>query len=116
MTGQEILRVGLSLPCMVPVRPGTPDATGQVGTERTETCRVDAWWVVGRAMMCSHHLREVLGGERFDEIVSGLESGHVVTLHPRETLPWGEQHRYGPGHLPEWHPLASIENVSEEVR
>lgn len=97
-----IMRVPISLPCMVPVLPGTCD-TGAPIEQRTETCNVDAWWMLGRAMICTLHLRELLGSGRVDELV---ERGGW-RLSERELLAWAAMHRYpqDPALLPEWHPV-----------
>lgn len=97
MGGQQvaILRVPVSLPCPVPVLPGTPD-TMRDGEpipleERTERCAVDAFWMVGAQVLCDVHLAvfcEVAGID-FDDLV---EEGGGRT--ERMDRPWHERHRY----------------------
>lgn len=83
-----IMRVPISLPCTVPVLPGTPTAEAPAAL-RTERCAVDAWWVIGRAPICTLHLFQVIGEEK----VRGLFP--EFTPCPTELLTWGEMHRYG---------------------
>jgi hypothetical protein len=82
----EVMRIPISLPCQVPVLPGTPDTTADI-TNRTERCAVDGFWMVGVAIICDLHLRDLLGDSY--ETTCG-----DVALSPRETLPWAEMHRY----------------------
>lgn len=86
----DIGRVGLSLPCCVPVLPGTPDVDAPL-EQRTEKCHVDAWWIIGAAPTCDVHLREVAKVADFDfeELVE--EAGG---LNETEEKPWSERHRY----------------------
>lgn len=105
--GEEIMfaRVGLSLPCMVPVLPGTPDTDPPI-EERTETCNVDAWWIMGRASTCHYHLVQLFGDERVAEMVEDLGwPGEIPNKTERQ--PWEQQRRYEQNRavLPEWHPL-----------
>jgi hypothetical protein len=96
MTGIEIGRVSLSLPCDVPVLPGTGDTEAPI-EQRTERCCTDAWWMIGRAMICHEHLVFVLGQAEVDEAIAELlEAGYPATEIPnaRERLPWAERHRY----------------------
>jgi hypothetical protein len=82
-------RVPISLPCQVPVVPGTGDCTAPIA-ERTERCAVDAWWMVGKAMMCTLHLRYAMPG-----VVDEFEALDEWTgFNPREELPWEQMHRY----------------------
>jgi hypothetical protein len=102
-----IMRVSLSLPCTVPVVPGTPDADAPI-EERTETCNVDAWWIIGIAHICHRHLREVVGIESMGELIAQLITDDWLATVPseQERLPWSEQHRYEqrPDLLWEGHP------------
>jgi len=86
----DIARVGLSLPCEVPVLPGTPDVDAPL-EKRTEKCHVDAWWIVGLVPTCDVHLRVVaeVAEFDFDELVE--EAGG---LNSTEQKPWPERHRY----------------------
>lgn len=98
--GFDIIRVNISLPCTIPVLPGTPDTDAPI-EQRTEVCAVDAFWVVGLAHICDHHLAQALG-EDFAEVTAG----HEATYHG---MPWAERHRYDQEStrrgLPERHPL-----------
>jgi hypothetical protein len=89
-TQVNIARVGLSLPCCVPVLPGTSDTDAPL-EERTEKCHVDAFWIIGRAPTCDIHLRTVCRAAEwgFDELVE--EAGGPW---PRESVPWADRHRY----------------------
>jgi hypothetical protein len=76
-----IMRVPISLPCEVLLEPmldPPPEA---------ERCATDAWWMIGRAMICTEHLRGVLGDD-WDEIVGD------IPLNPSELLPFDQRHRY----------------------
>lgn len=86
-----IMRVPISLPCQVRVVPGTPDAEAPI-EERTEFCAVDAWWLIGRASMCTFHLRGAfpeLATSLLDELAA--EGRH---LGPNELGSWEAMHRY----------------------
>ena len=98
MSEVSIARVGLSLPCPVPVVPGTPD-TMRDGEpipmeERTEQCCVDAYWMLGAQLICNTHLEEAcdLLGIDFAGIVEEGTDGRGLT--EREQQPWHERHRY----------------------
>lgn len=91
-----IMRALFSLPCPVPVVPGTPEVLGADGwplplEQRTEKCCVDAWWMIGNQVTCDIHLRVACGHLKidFDEVIE--ESGG---LNHQEKLPWAERHRY----------------------
>ncbi len=86
----EFTRVGLSLPCHVPVLPGTPDVDAPL-EERTEKCHIDAWWFVGAVPTCDIHLRVVceVAGVDFLDLVA--EAGG---LNETERKPWEKRHRY----------------------
>lgn len=92
---------------MVPVVPGTPDTDVPV-EQRTETCNVDAWWIMGRAPICHRHLGhpDAMGPEFREALIEELElQGHVP--NESEARPWVEQHRYPqtPWLLFEGHPV-----------
>lgn len=107
-------RVNVSLPCMVPVVPGTPTTDAPI-EERTETCNLNAWWTMGSAFICDYHLRELLDSldgalGTYDEIVNDLTvQGWPGPTPPNamERRPWGEQFRYDqePKLLPVVHPV-----------
>jgi hypothetical protein len=98
----EIMRIPLSLPCQVPVVPGTGDATAPI-EQRTERCAADAWWMVGRAFLCSQHLRLVLGDDEFNATVAEWILHGGAGLADSETKPWAERHRYDQASAtPEW--------------
>lgn len=110
----QFARVGLSLPCMVPVVPGTP-RTDAPSEERTETCNVDAWWFVGAAAVCDLHFRELCGIAKIDyeSVVADLRTDLMKELGARpdipnatERKPWTDMHRYPqkPELLPKGHP------------
>lgn len=101
--GIPLLRVPASLPCHVPVLPGTGEQDAP-GEQRTETCSVDAWWLLGRAMVCTFHLRRMLGAEAVEQLIAELPRG----IHENENGPWEQMRRYeqNPAALPEGHPLA----------
>lgn len=91
----QFLRLPLSLPCPVPVLPGT-STTMRDGDpipldERTEACHVDAFWLIGAQVTCDVHLREACGlmGIDYDEL--DAESGGPYAT---EDSPWEERHRY----------------------
>lgn len=102
---QPIYRVPISLPCTVPVVPGTPDAGAPIG-ERTETCNVNAWWVIGRAPICHRHLNEGADGAA-DELAAEMRADGADVPNATERTPWAEQHRYeqNPALLFEGHPV-----------
>lgn len=88
-------RVGMSLPCPVPVLPGTPQ-TQRDGEpipieERTEACAVDAYWFIGLQLTCDVHCREAceLLGIDYEDLVA--EAGGPMRS---EETPWNERHRY----------------------
>lgn len=91
----QFTRVPISLPCPVPVVPGTPD-TMRDGEpipleERTERCHVDAFWMIGGQLTCDVHLRvacELLGID-YDDLL-GEAGGEFST----ENRPWHERSRY----------------------
>lgn len=82
----SVMRVPLSLPCQVPVLPGTPSTVEPI-EQRTERCAVDAWWMLGRAMVCTLHLRELLGDE-YESCVGD------IPVNATESGPWEQMHRY----------------------
>lgn len=114
MSDFDIARVSLSLPCMVPVLPGTPKTDAPI-EQRTETCNLDAWWVMGIAFICDVHLREFLGEEDFDRIRDGCEGDgwDMARSRERDAIPWADQHRYEqkPELLPEGHPVRRMAGV-----
>lgn len=85
--GFTVWRVPISLPCQVPVLPGTDDCVAPIEL-RTERCAVDAYWMMGRAMVCDHHIRHSMEPETLDLV---LKEYPWVELEPR---PWNEMHRY----------------------
>lgn len=108
-------RVGLSLPCMLPVVPGTPRTDAPI-EERTETCNVDAWWTLGAAFVCDLHFREALAilEEDYDALVARCRAdmaedfGQAPEIpNATERKPWAEMHRYPqrPDVLPDGHPV-----------
>jgi hypothetical protein len=97
-TDVPVMRVPISLPCQVPVLPGTPDTTAPI-EQRTERCAVDAFWIIGRAMICDLHLRVVLG----DDYAPTVAQWPDLVLSARETVPWVEMHRYDQASAqPDW--------------
>lgn len=102
-TDIPIARVGISLPCQVPVVPGSPQTDAPI-EQRTETCSTDAWWVFGRASICHLHLAEAVGAEARDLLAEDMGEG---IPNEWERLPWHEQHRYeqNPDALFDGHPV-----------
>lgn len=95
-SGVIIWRVPISLPCNVPVVPGTPDTSAPI-EQRTERCAVDGWWNVGRAFVCDHHLAEMFIGTEILEEVRAAYPGLP------EPLPWETMHRYSQDQaVPAW--------------
>jgi hypothetical protein len=93
------MRIPISLPCQVPVVPGTPDIDAPI-EDRTERCAVDAWWMVGKATICTHHLRATFGEATLQELCG---QDPAVTLNPRELVPWQEMYRYQQHEaVPDW--------------
>ena len=105
--GFDLMRVNVSLPCMVPVVPGTGDARAPLD-QRTEVCAVDAFWIIGRAWICDLHAQQVLGSA-FDRAAEG----HEALYHG---MPWAERHRYeqsmARAGLWPGHPLAEASTTS----
>lgn len=66
-----VTRVSLSMPCSVPVLPGTKDANAPI-EQRTDKCATEGWWWVGERPICDPHFREFVGmvGDNYAEIVS----------------------------------------------
>lgn len=99
--GYTVLRLGVSLPCHVPVLPGTPD-TDAPDEAKTEACAVDAWWNIGGAYpICDLHLRvafQVLEPDNPDAYaqtvaqMSAQGFGQIPNDH--EAAAWATQHRY----------------------
>jgi hypothetical protein len=91
----SFMRLPISLPCPVPVVPGTPDTIRDGEPiplqERTERCAVDAFWMIGGQVMCDVHLRVAcaLLGVDYDELLA--EAGGEFRV---EGKPWHERHRY----------------------
>jgi hypothetical protein len=91
----HFMRLPISLPCPVPVVPGTPDTCR--GDEpipleqRTERCCVDAFWMIGGQITCDIHLREACRflGIDYDDLLA--EAGGPAST---EDKPWHERHRY----------------------
>jgi len=90
-----ITRVPISLPCCLPVLPGTPDTDAPI-EQRTEKCAVDAWWVIGAVPTCDLHLQKVceIAGWDYEEILDDFDGGTGDLPNDTERKPWGEQHRY----------------------
>jgi len=94
-----ITRVSLSIPCRIPVLPGTFETDAPLET-RTEFCAVDAFWFVGLASTCDVHLRIVmkLMGDDFEVFLEDFLKenpdyrGHIPNAW--ESKPWYERHRY----------------------
>jgi len=94
-----ISRVSLSLPCKIPVLPGTPDTDAPLDV-RTERCAVDAFWFVGSVPTCDVHLKVMLKimGDDFETFVEDFLKehpqyrGHIPNAW--EKKPWYERHRY----------------------
>ena len=84
-----VMRIPISLPCNVPVLPGTPDTDAPI-EQRTERCAVDAWWMLGQATICTLHLRGVLPDVLADVEADPEFHGYNAT----ELLPWVQMHRY----------------------
>lgn len=107
------MRVPISLPCSVPVVPGTGDAGAPI-EERTERCAIDAFWIAGRAPICSLHLAGVIGREHFDELCAeampfGLNDRESIAL-----LDWSRAYRYDQASAdPRWGPAL---NEAEAAR
>ncbi|MGI0068226.1 MAG: hypothetical protein ACREB9_07450 [Thermoplasmata archaeon] len=96
----SIARISLSLPCRIKVVPGTPEINAPLA-QRTEECRVDAWWFLGSAPVCDLHLRLVCSatGWDYDSIVRDAIASLPPEARPEipnqyERKPWSEQHRY----------------------
>lgn len=92
----QFQRVPISLPCPVPVLPGTPDTVDADGEpipieRRTEACAVDAFWLIGAQLCCDVHARQAceLLGIDYDELLA--EAGGPFRT---EEKPWHERHRY----------------------
>lgn len=89
-------RVPLSLPCPVPVIPGSPDTMDANGEplsldQRTERCAVDGYWFIGGQPCCDVHCRmacDVMGID-FDDLAA--EAGGPFDS---ERVPWAERKRY----------------------
>lgn len=91
--GVPVMRVPISLPCQARVRPGTPDTSGPI-EERPEYCAVDAFWMIGKAMICDLHLHE-LAPEQHDQWLADLEADGWADARTEWTqTPWAERHRY----------------------
>ena len=104
MTGKPfnvyIARVPISLPCQIPVFPGTPNADGPLD-QRTECCAVDAFWFVGAAPTCDVHLgifTKLMWNETYEEFVEKFiaENPDYKGRIPNawEKKPWYDRHRY----------------------
>lgn len=103
----HIARLPISLPCPVPVFPGTPDTMRDGEAipmeERTEKCCVDAFWMLGAQITCDVHLR--VACELMDIDYEGLldeaaempgysKAEMLAAWREREAVPWAERHRY----------------------
>ncbi len=95
----SIHRVSISLPCRIPVMPGTSKTDAPL-EDRIEYCATDAWWFVGAIPTCDEHLRVVLRmmGDDYDAFLRDFIEEHPMYEGriPNETerLPWNERHRY----------------------
>jgi hypothetical protein len=96
----DISRLPISLPCPIPVLPNTP-RTDADAEAKTDTCRVDAWWMVGFAVICDVHFRQMceLVGEDYDDIVAQLrrdcpEFADADIPNMTESQPWERMYRY----------------------
>ena len=99
-----IVRVSLSLPCKIPVLPGTGRTDAPI-KKRTEYCATDAWWFTGKIPVCDQHIREVCKlcgwsyNDLVNEIIRGGEEtfgkGNFATIpNGTESKPWTDRHRY----------------------
>lgn len=108
MSEVSISRVNLSLPCTVPVLPGTPITEAAI-SKRTETCSIDAFWVVGIAPICDLHLAAAFGEEFYTQALIELEEDgfELGRERGRHSVPWELRYRYPQDHatLPDSHPL-----------
>jgi hypothetical protein len=97
MKGREVhfARIPISVPCPVPVLPGTPDTMRDGDAipmeERTERCHVDAFWFIGGQPTCDVHLRVACGLLEVDYDDLCAEAGGPFTS---EEKPWSERYRY----------------------
>lgn len=89
-------RIPISLPCPVPVLPGSPDTMTVDGSvipleQRTEKCGVDAFWFIGAQPTCDVHCRQAceLLDIDYDDLLA--EAGGPADV---ERKPWNERHRY----------------------
>ena len=104
-----INRLPLTLPCPVPVVPGTTGSTlGLDGEpipleERTELCAVDAGWMIGAQIVCDVHLREAwdvggIGPGTFEDAVAETFAPYgadaVEEALARSRVPWLDRKRY----------------------
>jgi hypothetical protein len=94
---------------MVPVVPGTPSIEAPI-EERTETCNIDAWWVIGIAFTCDIHLRLLIGDEEYERLRDQCEAEgpwDMTRDRERDSVLWNQRHRYeqNPEVLPERHPV-----------
>lgn len=91
----QFTRLSISLPCPVPVLPGTPETMREGEPvsldERTEACAVDAFWMIGGQLTCDVHLRQACELLDIDYASLEEESGGPYTT---EEKPWAERRRY----------------------
>jgi hypothetical protein len=106
-TEVHIARLPISLPCPVPVLPGTPD-TMRDGEpipleERTEACAVDAFWMIGAQVCCDIHFRIALDLLKldYDDVQEEAAGNYDIPAEPllehwrkEEAKPWAERFRY----------------------
>jgi hypothetical protein len=88
-------RLPISLPCPVPVLPGTPqtmrDGDAIPIEERSEACAVDAFWMLGGQVLCDVHAQEACGLLGIDYADLLDEAGGEFDT---EAKPWAERFRY----------------------
>lgn len=102
MSGVIIMRIPISLPCVVPVRPadGVAAIDGEPLPieERTEKCCRDAFWTFELAPVCDMHLREIcpVAGDDYASLIEAFQAENPGYDGPSATerLPWDEGHRY----------------------
>jgi hypothetical protein len=93
MTQVEIMVLPISLPCPVPVLPGTGETMRDDEAipleERTECCAVDAFWFMGQMPVCDLHLLTALELLRIDPEAVEKDTGRKF-----DHRPWEDRHRY----------------------
>jgi hypothetical protein len=96
-----VTRVPISLPCVMPVRPGTEgECDLREPDDRTELCATDAWWMIGAMPICDQHLRVGLRemGDDYEDMLREYRRRHPLPMmgvpNEDERLPWSRRHRY----------------------